>query len=401
MAAPQTPLPEHGSKPVEQPPPYSPDSSSVTQESSPFTGAWYYRLETPERSSHKTARNMGSGEDYGHDKDYDQDMVSVSEEGEEGEEGKGGEGDEEGEEGEEGEEAGSCASTLLPNATSHETECVVDASNVVDINTQEPLQSLDITAVTRATSYQYMLKLEPSRTHLATNPRSEVKLQLTRQPLTFQWRQFDDSPPRPGRFRLASPRDLVQLARGAHECFQFSLELNEQGPPREPYYPVSEQEWRKKLISELRNNLVFVMEWTAICEEEGPTDFGEGGEEDLEASEKYSELFAMCVVSLDGFDPEKDFGEELRALIVPCETGQTMFSHIEKPIQVISLRGEFTYDEQLGLGDNPVGIRAGVTNLPSAGGRHLGSGSGIYLRKTMIGDPVHSLAGKKAGLQYR
>ena len=68
--------------------------------------------------------------------------------------------------------------------------------------------------------------------------------------------------------------------------------------PREPYYLISEPEGRKKLISELRNNLVFVMEWTAIGEEGDPKDCSAGSEEGLEASEKYSELFAACVVSL-------------------------------------------------------------------------------------------------------
>ena len=384
MASPQTPLSEYSNKPVEQSPPCSPDTSSVTEEASPAGHATsiYYRLDSAEQesgfeSNHKGARSLGSGDDY------DQEMLSDSEEDEEAE---------------------SCASTPLQNVNVHESEYVEEASNSANMDTQELLQSLDITGITRSPIYQYTMKLETSRTHLAMNPRNEVRLQLTRHPLTFHWQQFDDSPPRPGRFRLASPRDLVQLARAAHECFQFSLELNAQGPPREPYYPISEQEWRKKLITELRYNLVFVLEWTAIGDDEDPKDFGSESSDvdlDLEASEKYSELFAMCVVSLDGFDPENDLGEELRALVVPSDEGQTMFTHIEAPIQVISLRGEFTYDEQLGLGDNPVGIRTGVTNIPSAGGRHLGSGSGIYLRKTMIGDLAQSLAGKKEGLKYR
>lgn len=398
MASPPTPLSEHGSKPVpvEQSPPCSPDPSSVTEESSPAGhdgGAMYYRLDSAEpestyESTHKAARGVSSGEEsedcgqnkgYGQDKDYDQDMLSVSEEGE---------------------EAASCVSTLLPNATVHENEYVVDATNAVDMDTQELLQSLDITSVTRAPLYQYTIKLHPTRTHQPMNPRNELKLQLTRQPLTFQWQQSDCSPPRPGRFRLASPRDLVQLARGAQECFQFSLELNTQGPPREPYYPISEQEWRKKLKTELRNNLVFVMEWTAICDDD-PQDCAEGSEADFEAGEGYSEVFAMCVVSLDGFDPEKDLGEELSTYIVPSGVGQTMYTHIKTPIQILSLRGECTYDEQVGLGDNPVGLRTGVTNIPSAGGRQLGSGSGIYLRKTNVGDPAHSLAGIDEGLKYR
>lgn len=258
-----------------------------------------------------------------------------------------------------------------------------EAGSINTEDLEEYPEYTDITKTTRAALYQYIIPLDPPHSNGESHiPREAFAAYLEAHPINFVWKPYDSFSPRKGRFRLATSMDLAvpQLPKLFQDSFQFQAVKN--SPP--PVKITSLMAWRRQLLSCSDKGLIFIMEWTTADPDVGK-DPGAG----LGVAEETGyagAMLAACVISLGNWDPvelKTDYSQPPKMQNEKIATSPYHFS--TQPIEFMALRGEFTYDEQRGLGDNPMGIRTGFRNIPSSERKKLGTGSGIYVRKTKIG----------------
>lgn len=261
----------------------------------------------------------------------------------------------------------------------------------IDLDT--PGEPIDIS---NESLLQYIILLSPTHT-LGPCPRSDLENHLFEHPCTWSWRQYPTASPRLGRFRLATPEDIIDLAKVAHECFQ--IEAPEQDEDLDGIQPVSvesyEQEFLRAILDE--NKVLFVMVW-----DDGGTPLEQSGQQrppsdmstTINTSHNHSPpalgpspFLGACLINIDGFHPPTCSPEEVASMFSSLNADRdSPYRYLDCPTQIMTLRGEYAPLAQSGLGDNPVGCRTGYVNVHhESGSKPLGDGSGIYLMTTRLG----------------